>query len=201
MKTNTCVTVLLSAFLFPTFVQAEPPILLNLPKSGAPISRLGGGTRGSDKSTVNIQTLAPEQVGLTTQATPTLYWYISSASPYPIEFTLGIENDSEPLIEKKLPPVTSAGIQTIKLSELNVQLKPGQEYRWSIALVTDAAQRSSDIFASATIRKDESNISLNDVQKLVNAGFWYDVLQRLVEKKSPQVSELLKSEGIILESQ
>jgi hypothetical protein len=201
MKTNACVIILLSAFLFPIFAQAESPILLNLPKSGAPISRLGGGTRGSDKSTVNIQILAPERLGLTTQAAPTLYWYISMTSTYPIEFTLGIENDSEPLIEKKLPPVTSAGIQSIKLSELGVQLKPGQEYRWSIALVADAAQRSNDIFVSATIRKDNTNISLNDVEKLSSAGFWYDVLQRLIEKKSPQVDDLLKSEGIVLESQ
>lgn len=200
MKTNACATILLSACLFPAVVQAEPPLLLKLPKSGAPISRLGGGTRGSDKSAVTIQTLAPEQVGLTTQTSPTLYWYVSAASPYPAEFTLGIENESEPLIETKLPPVTSAGIQAIKLSDLNVRLKPGQEYRWSIALVADPAQRSNDIFASATIRKDDADISLNDVQKLANAGFWYDVLQQLIEKKSVQLSELLKSEGIILEN-
>ena len=200
MKTNIFSIILLTGFLFSALVQAEPPILLKLPKSGAPISRLGGGTRGSDKSTANLQTLAPIQVGRTTQSSPTLYWYLSSPSPYPVEFTLGIENENEPLIEKRLAAVSSSGIQAIKLSDFNIQLKTGQEYRWSIALVTDETQRSGDIFASATIRKDDAQIAMDDVQKLADAGFWYDVLQRLIEKKSPQVNELLQSEGITLDN-
>lgn len=199
MKKNITKSLLISLVVMPLLVYADAPIMLNLPKSGAPITRIGGGTRSVDKSSViNVQVLAPAQVGLTSQASPTLYWYISTVSPIPIEFSIVAENDGDLLSERTLPPVTKVGIQSIKLSELNVQLEKGKEYRWTIAAVINPENREKDVIASATIRREETNIGLTDTKQLANSGIWYDLLQNLYEQKSSQIAELLKQVDITL---
>ncbi|MEI6746481.1 MAG: DUF928 domain-containing protein [Methylococcaceae bacterium] len=195
MKKIAVKSVLLSMFLLPSFVNAEPTLMLNLPKTGAPETRIGGGTRGIGKSEISVQTLAPAQTALTSQAAPTLYFYISSASISAIEFSMGTES-GESLIEQTLPAVSKAGIQSIKLSDLNVQLEKGKEYRWTIAVVSDPENRGKDVIASATIRREDTNIALNDTKKLAEVGVWYDLLQTLSEQKSPQIPALLKQADI-----
>jgi hypothetical protein len=195
MKKIAVKSVLLSMFLLPGFVNAEPTLMLNLPKTGAPETRIGGGTRGIGKSEISVQTLAPAQTALTSQAAPTLYFYISSASISAIEFSMGTES-GESLIEQTLPAVSKAGIQAVKLSDLNVQLEKGKEYRWTIAVVSDPENRGKDVIASATIRREDTNIALNDTKKLAEVGVWYDLLQTLSEQKSPQIPALLKQADI-----
>lgn len=195
MKKIAVKSVLLSMFLLPGFVNAEPTLMLNLPKTGAPETRIGGGTRGIGKSEISVQALAPAQTALTSQAAPTLYFYISSASISAIEFSMGTES-GESLIEQTLPAVSKAGIQSIKLSDLNVQLEKGKEYRWTIAVVSDPENRGKDVIASATIRREDTNIALNDTKKLAEVGVWYDLLQTLSEQKSPQIPALLKQADI-----
>ncbi len=195
MKKIAVKSVLLSMFLLPSFVNAEPTLMLNLPKTGAPETRIGGGTRGIGKSEISVQALAPAQTALTSQAAPTLYFYISSASISAIEFSMGTES-GESLIEQTLPAVSKAGIQSIKLSDLNVQLEKGKEYRWTIAVVSDPENRGKDVIASATIRREDTNIALNDTKKLAEVGVWYDLLQTLSEQKSPQIPALLKQADI-----
>jgi hypothetical protein len=195
MKKIAVKSVLLSMFLLPGFVNAEPTLMLNLPKTGAPETRIGGGTRGIGKSEISVQALAPAQTALTSQAAPTLYFYISSASISAIEFSMGTES-GESLIEQTLPAVSKAGIQAVKLSDLNVQLEKGKEYRWTIAVVSDPENRGKDVIASATIRREDTNIALNDTKKLAEVGVWYDLLQTLSEQKSPQIPALLKQADI-----
>ena len=97
-----------------------------------------------------------------------------------------------------ITPVTKAGIQTIKLNSFNAQLAEGSDYLWSIALVIDPTQRGKDILISVPIRRNPTTIDLNDGAKLAQAGFWYDTLQYVTEKKSSQVQDLLKQAGITL---
>jgi hypothetical protein len=198
MKIKKFSIVLLSTFLFPALIQAETLLSFKPPKVGAPSTRIGGGTRGSNLAMIDLQTLAPAQTALTSQASPTLYWYISDTSPSPVEITLNLEKEGEPIVEKTLPPIIKAGIQAINLEELNVELEIGKEYRWSVALVANSEQHSGDIFTSATIRRETSSIALKNTAELAAAGFWYDVLPQLVEQKSPQLNEFLKQGGITL---
>ncbi len=195
MKTSAVKSALLSMLLLPVFVNAEPALMLNLPKTGAPETRIGGGTRSISKSAINVQTLAPAQTAITSQAAPTLYFYISSGSNSVIEFSMGTES-GESLTEQTLPSVSKAGIQAIKLSDFNVQLEKGKEYRWTVAVVNDPENRGKDVIASATIRREDTNIALNDTKKLAEAGVWYDLLQTLSEQKSPQIPALLKQADI-----
>lgn len=188
----------LPLMLLPSLVLANPPILFKPPTSGAPSTQMGGGTRGLGNSSIDIQALAPTQLSLTSQASPDLYWYISQAAPNSIEFSLSAETTGEIIIEQTLPTVTKAGIQTIKLTDLNAQLEVGKVYLWSIALVIDPANRAKDILISTAIRRESTTIDLNDAAQLAQAGFWYDTLHYLTEKKPAQINELLKQAGITL---
>jgi hypothetical protein len=75
-------------------------------------------------------------------------------------------------------------------------LEKGKEYRWTIAVVSDPENRGKDVIASATIRREDTNIALNDTKKLAEVGVWYDLLQTLSEQKSPQIPALLKQADI-----
>ncbi len=189
---------LLASFLLPVMVSADALVLFKPPVSGAPATQMGGGTRGIKSGSINIQLLAPEQVALTAQASPNLYWYIAALPHQSIEFSLSLENTGETIFEQNLPTLTKEGIQSIQLSTLNVQLKEGEQYRWSIALIVDPNQRVNDVIASATFRRENTEIPLNDLAKLAQAGYWYDTVQYLAEQKSPQMTELLKQQGITL---
>lgn len=195
------ITLLLSSFLLSTSVaMADAPILFKPPASGAPTTQRGGGTRGSSANTVSIQALVPkEHIALTTQEAPTLYWSISQAAPYSVEFSLTVENTGETLVEETLPPVTQPGIQSVKLVAFNAKLQEGITYLWSIALVVDPSDRSKDILMSTPIRREHTTIDINDPAQLAQAGFWYDTLQYMSEKKSPQVPALLTQVGITLD--
>ena len=58
------------------------------PKRGMPGGRIGGGTRGKTDGYPILTVLAPDHTGLTTKTRPVLYWYLSTATPKQIEFTL-----------------------------------------------------------------------------------------------------------------
>lgn len=184
-------SVLCAALLLASSALADRPILFKPPLMGAPATRIGGGTRGITGESVKIQVLAPEQTALTSRAAPTLYWHVSGPSSRSVEVSLSLESESEPVLEKKLGQVAAPGIQAIRLAELGVELKAGQEYRWAVALVADAEQRSGDQFASATIRRETPAAPLIDAADLAAAGYWYDALEQLIESKSPQVDDLL----------
>ena len=191
MKKNVIKTLVASALFISANVYAEPALMLNLPKTGAPETRIGGGTRGIGKSDISVQPLAPAQTAITSQGAPTLYYYVTGVTNNAVEFSIATES-GEVLTEQNLPNVSKTGIQEIKLSDFNVQLEKGKEYRWTVSVVTDAENRGKDVISSATIRREDTNIALNDTKKLAEAGVWYDLLQTLSEQKSSQIPALLK---------
>ena len=194
----TLLTVLLSAALATAVSAGEPTITFKPPQLGAPATRIGGGTRGLGSSAVTVQVLAPSQTSYTSSESPTFYWYVSGKSEHEVEISLTQENQSEPVFEKNLGVIKTAGIQAIHLAELGVKLKPSQDYRWAVAIVTDPEQRSNDAFASATVRLQTLSKPITDPAALAAAGYWYDTLDQLITKKSNQVNMLLEQGGITL---
>src|SRR5262245_19535022 len=57
--------------------KATPDILYVPPEVGFPGHRVGAGTRGMGRG-ASLQLLAPDHLGYTTEAQPTLYWYLRS---------------------------------------------------------------------------------------------------------------------------
>jgi hypothetical protein len=161
------------------------------PLRGAPAGRVGGGTRGADAEIPVLAVLAPEHVGLTVSEQPSLFWHLSNAADFPIEFTLIDDQGIEPLLEKSIDPPTEAGVHQIRLADYDVRLVKGNQYKWFVALVPDPEQRSKDIIAAGAIELVALPEALRE--KLVQAdkkqapyvyaerGIWYEALSSISE--------------------
>ncbi|HSF01684.1 MAG TPA: DUF928 domain-containing protein, partial [Solirubrobacterales bacterium] len=117
------------------------------PLRGAPRGRIGGGTRGVGTETLVLSVLAPDHPGQTASEQPSLYWYISSPTAFPVELTLMDPRGTDPLLEAKVPGPIKAGLQRFDLAAHGVRLEPGVPYRWYVAVVLDADRRSKDVLA------------------------------------------------------
>ncbi len=158
----------------------------NPPLRGAPGGRVGGGTRGPAREVFVLSALAPNHTGLTAGDQPSLYWYISSVTQYPVELTVADPQGADPLLETRVPPPSQPGVQRIRLADYGVRLASGVPYRWFVAVVPDAARRSRDILAGGTIERVEPSEELKkkiaqagkaEIPFLyAEAGIWYDAL-------------------------
>jgi Domain of Unknown Function (DUF928) len=163
----------------------QPPRGLGAPSAGR---RVGGGTRGTNKSVPILSVLAPGHTGLTVREQPDLYWFASDVVTNPVELTLTLEKGDTPLLEKPLPVPLKAGIQRVRLSDYGVKLIPGERYSWSIALVLDPKRRSKDIIAMGAIERVERvGINLAAVPttdafyRFAADGLWYDAMMVISE--------------------
>lgn len=180
----------------PQIAAAETLLRYKPPQIGAPATRIGGGTRGLSAQKPYVEVLAPQNTALTSQPQPVLYWYLAQSGQQTIEITLIKDGVDQPLLETQLTAADKTGLQKIVLKDYAVSLQPGEEYRWSVAVVNDAEQRSGDLIASATIRYQTPTAPLTTVEQQAEAGYWYDALQQLLDSHSPLVNDLLKQIGL-----
>lgn len=161
------------------------------PLRGAPASRIGGGTRGLAPAAPALAVLAPDHTGHTINAQPTLYWFLSKPAPVQIEVTLLDEAGVKPVVEKVLKADMQAGIQALSLKDLGITLKPNEEYRWHVAMVYNAKQRSSDVTSSGTVKLVPQPAALasrlNQSESRRHAvyaeeGLWYDAVDALMQR-------------------
>ena len=186
----------------------QPPRGLGAPSAGR---RVGGGTRGTNKSVPILSVLAPGHTGLTVREQPDLYWFASDVVTNPVELTLTLEKGDVPLLEKRLPVPMKAGIQKVSLSDYGVKLIPGERYSWSIALVLDPKRRSKDIIAVGTIerveRADMNPAALtaapttDSFYRFASDGLWYDAVMAISEmiEKAPDDQALRKHRADLLD--
>jgi len=195
----------------------QTPMLINHmpiykpPLRGAPAGRVAAGTRGVDQELPYLCLIVPDHIGLTLSSQPTLYFYQSKASSFPVEFTLIEKQGISPILEIQITPSQPSGIQAFRLVDYDVHLEPGVQYKWFIALIADPQRRSKDILAAGGIERIDAPENMKD--KLANAdisqapfiyaeaGFWYDAfdtLSMLIEK-SPDDPVFLKQRNALLE--
>lgn len=159
------------------------------PGRGAPKVRISGAARGGDESQPSLWVLAPDHVGLTTQASPTLFWYQSETTGLPIVFSLSQAGAIEPLLEFAVVGSRLHGQVGVDLTEFGVCLEPGREYRWVVAIVPDVDKRSKDVLTEGRIRRTSASAQIEKELKGADAareasvyarhGIWYDALQIL----------------------
>jgi len=166
---------------------AGRPLVYKPPRIGKPAQTVGGGSRGSSDKVPVLFVVVPDHVGQTLSSQPSLFYFIDQV-PDPsiqIEFTLLDEDGEEPLVAKRLPAPTSAGVHRIRLADEDVELKTGTEYEWSIALILDPDQRSKDIVATGWIDRVEGSGQLlarlesgayRPAALYAEEGLWYDAL-------------------------
>ncbi len=163
------------------------------PVRGAPVSRVGGGTRGVEAVKLSLDVLAPNATGYTLRGTPTVYWYVSERITSPVELTvIGAETIAEgakPLLDIELKPPIEKGMHALPLAKHGIELKPGHEYQWFVAIVRNPDQRSSDILAGGRILRvsETKAIEAKLVQSAkatrpavyAESGVWYDAIDEL----------------------
>jgi hypothetical protein len=170
----------------PFTVDAEPRALYQPPRRGAPErERVGTGiTRGATAQPTPLA-LAPDHVGLTVSASPSLFWHIDAvpAEGVALIFTVTDDTSVTPLAEVGVDATSEAGIQRLRLADHGIELEPEVEYMWSIALVTDAQNRSEDVVSTGFIRRVARPKALATGSQggvdFAQAGIWYDALEAL----------------------
>lgn len=181
------------------------------PFRGAPAVRVGAGTRGADDSMWVLAALAPEHAGLTINAQPAFYWYISRDTNHVIEFTVIDDESLELLLEKQYTAPLKAGVYCLRLAEHGIHLSPGRMYKWFVSLVLDPDRRSKDITAGGGVKRIhppevlQKKLDQADNAYIPNifaeAGIWYDTLAALSEMidAAPDNVELRRQRASLLE--
>ena len=182
------------------------------PLRGAPAGRVGGGTRGAtERESFSLQVLVPDHAALTISDQPNLYWYISKHTTYPVELTVIEKNAVKPLIETTIRVTDKGGIQVIRLADYGIHLRENVQYKWFVALLMDAEQRSKDILAGGIITLVDASPSLkaklaaadrNDALSIyAEEGLWYDALSAIsgMIDASPDNRELRRARASLLE--
>lgn len=171
---------------------------------------VSGGSRGTKGDLPQIRVLSPKDVALTVQAKPTLYWYQSKASTAACEVTLVEPKKPKPLLLLTTPAPSTPGVHSFRLSKFDVELKPGVNYSWSVAVVVDPKSRSGDVVANGIIRRVEPPADLtaklpqtperNQPALYAHNGLFYDALQSLSDQieKNPQDEALKKQRAKLL---
>jgi hypothetical protein len=110
--------------------------------------------RGGVDDLPSLYILAPDDIGLTIQEQPVVFWYLSKPMKTPLHFTLMADdpNAKEPMLEVTLDAGT-AGIQSIDLTKYPVKLELNVPYQLSLALKPANNQGSKDVFCSAQIKR------------------------------------------------
>ena len=150
------------------------------PKRGAPKGRIGGGTRGDGERELTLAVVAPDHAGLSSSATPQLYWFVSRAVTGPVEASVIEDGASDAIFEGTIPAPQKAGVHMVDLEKLGVKLQPGKEYRWFVSLVRDARARSNDVVASGKViyvpmeGAAPSGAAADRAIAFASAGYWYD---------------------------
>jgi hypothetical protein len=174
------------------------PVVYKPPVDRNPVRTVGGGSRGSSAKVPLLYVVAPDHVGRTASAQPTLYWYIDRvpSESVRIEFTVLDEDSIEPKIEVVLPAPGKAGLQSVQLADYGANLEPGIEYEWSLALVLDSDERSKDIVATGYIDRVEGSSDLSarlsqggkaqEASVYAEEGLFYDAIAALSEQVDEQ---------------
>lgn len=170
------------------------------PMRGAPATRVGGGTRGAPTEGVKVSVLAPQQTGYTVQAGPTIYWYLSKSVDKPAELTVNstasLQAAATPALDITLKPPLSKGIHALRLADHGVTLKPGVQYQWFVAVVSNPKQRADDVLAGGSIERVADSATLQaKLEKTPKAqwaavyaesGIWYDAIETLSKRISAE---------------
>jgi len=162
-----------------SYLAPTSPLLGTGPVRSFGVSRATGAS-----ATLELRVMAPEHVGWTADAAPTLYWRISEATDLPLEITLLDDARVEPLVEARREGPHAAGLQSLSLADLGLRLEADVVYRWQVALVVDPKRRSKDVrSAGAVVWKAPPEAppptTPGRAHQLATAGYWYDAFAQL----------------------
>jgi hypothetical protein len=153
--------------------------------------RVGGGTRSTRPSpcSTKLSVLVPEDHGgLTTEAQPTLYFFLSHDTECPVEFVLNDRRQVPPLVEAAVKTPRTAGVHAIRLADFGLSLEPDVDYDWFVQVKAPDAKKSPDAYAGGQIRRVAAPSGLADelakpgaqpAEVLGQSSLWYDAVNSL----------------------
>lgn len=125
-----------------------------------------------------------DHTGLTLSPTPRLWWGLDQATERPIQITIVDGDAIEPLLRVDLPGPHAAGLHAFDLARHGVELSPGVDYRWFVAIVVDPDRPSRNPVSAGSLRVAASSDARRETlssatasargNKFAELGLWYD---------------------------
>lgn len=180
------------------------------PQNTAPHARIGGTLRAGDGEDPAVAALVPDHVGITIKERPVLNWFLSKPTTLPIKFTLIDERAIQAFVERPIRSPAKAGVQAIRLDDIEFGLEPNVQYRWYISLTKDADSPSRDIvtggmierclFSECLILDAPTTCSREAVMATAAKGFWYDAMACLCDliESNPADAHLRRQRAALL---
>jgi hypothetical protein len=130
-------------------------------------------TRGDGDAVSSLYVLAPETIGTTRHAQPSLFWFQTKPARLPFEFALLRPGEAKPVLALHWPDGLRSGFQRLRLADHGIALEPNIDYQWVVALVRDPQSRSRDIISSGWIHR---------ISGAAAGEAWYDTLETLADQ-------------------
>lgn len=187
-------------------LHAQPEVPVYQPPAGedlSPARILGSTNRGAADESLSLAVLAPDHTGLTVQAQPTLYWYVSQPVKGEVVVTVQGQNDIDPLLEIKRTTSLQAGIVALPMRSHAASLETGVEYNWSVSINSDSGSNNTLVTSGvikrvaasrSTTRPSDTatnNNPLDAARSLASNGIWYDAIDTLSVPRSNGVNASL----------
>lgn len=195
--------------------QTTPRLRFKLPDRGVPGARIGGATRGADKSTVVTAIIPREKLALTIDKSPTIFVYVPENNALTATIKI-LEEEGNELYKSQFIPPKQAGVMRVKLPA-DINLEEKKLYKWEIQLISEDNNpltafklRTAGWLERVSLPEDVAkNINTEDTWKKLNtlaeSGIWYDTLEELalLYSQNPQDTQikqewvdLLKTAGL-----
>lgn len=195
--------------------------VFNPPSKGLPGRREGGGTRGpclkeTNPKLKNVTALIPQtNLGLTTIAYPTFFFYIPSTTAKTVQFELS-DKDGNSIYKSTLDVKQSPSVIGVSLPKKpDTELQIDKDYNWSFTLVCDANELDANynvegwvqrvaVLPTSQLAKDLQGADSERSKAAIYAknGIWFDSLITLADllTTNPQDTTINKDWRVFLES-
>jgi hypothetical protein len=167
------------------------------PPRERPRRRIGGGVRGPEAQLPRLYSLVPRHNGLTSFASPSLYWWIDAPPPADTRLALYLVNDitDETLLRVPLARPAAGGTHRVRLADHGVELQPGVEYEWSVALERGVSAEQLLVASGWIERTTPSAVGTapgaDAVTRYAQQGLWYDALAAAAERSDAEALDAL----------
>lgn len=157
---------------------------------------LGAAARGNCSldgvKNIQMKALLPNtNIGLTTSAKPTFFFYVSPTLIKTAKFLLLNTKGDTILYKKVFPLLQTGGVINFTLPNDVEALEIGQEYTWELAVLCDPDDQTGNPFVQGSIKRIEPSQKLVNELRMasisertelyVNEGIWYDSLKTLAD--------------------
>ena len=156
--------------------------LFQPPKTDRPVTRLRSASSRSGGEWPELYVLVPERAGRTISAQPSLFWYLDEVPATSASFVFTLTRDSQdaPVAERQIESPAQAGVQRIRLEDLDVTVDPDVLYEWSVSLV-DPDSWSKKVYATGGLERvaPPAELAASLAQRdapyaYAEHGIWYD---------------------------